>query len=153
MKLIAVGKLKKGPECDLFLRYQKRLHPQLEVIEVSQAKGSSLEQKRREAEALLGNCPSNSYVIALDEGGKSFSSISFSESMKNFAETGREICFLIGGAEGLDSSVTNRADQIISFGIMTWPHMLVRVLLAEQLFRAQSIQRNHPYHRTGRPDL
>lgn len=152
MKLIAVGKLKEGPERALLSRYQKRLRPGLEIIEIPQAKGSPLEQKRREADALLGACPSNAYIIALDEGGKSFSSTGFAEILQKWSETGRDICFLIGGAEGLDNSVTNRADQIISFGVMTWPHMLVRILLAEQLFRAQSIQKGHPYHRAGRPD-
>ncbi|MDF7673348.1 23S rRNA (pseudouridine(1915)-N(3))-methyltransferase RlmH [Acetobacteraceae bacterium ESL0709] len=151
MRLISIGKLKDGPERELLSRYRKRLRPVLELTELPQAKGSPEEQKKREAEALLGACRLNSYIIALDEGGKNFSSLEFAGALQKWSESGREICFLIGGAEGLDSLVTNRADMIISFGVMTWPHMLVRILLAEQLFRAQSILTGHPYHRAGRP--
>lgn len=67
-------------------------------------------------------------------------------------ETGRPLHFLIGGAEGLDGSVIQRADAVISLGAMTWPHMLVRVMIAEQIFRAQAINSNHPYHKDTRPD-
>jgi len=66
-------------------------------------------------------------------------------------EQARPVCFLIGGAEGLDASVLARADAVLSLGPLTWPHMLARAMLAEQLYRAQAIRTGHPYHRTGRP--
>ncbi|QHI94951.1 23S rRNA (pseudouridine(1915)-N(3))-methyltransferase RlmH [Aristophania vespae] len=152
MKLIAVGRLKDGAERDLLTRYQKRLRPKLDLVEVPQAKGAALEQKRREADSLLAACPDNAFIVALDEGGRNLSSTEFAANLQNWTVSGKEICFLIGGAEGLDSAVTHRADLLISFGSMTWPHMLVRVLLAEQIFRAQCINNGHPYHRAGRPD-
>lgn len=152
MKLVAVGRLKPGPERDLLDRYRARLRPTLDIVEVAQARGSASEQKRKEGEALLAACPSNAFVVALDEGGPALSSLQFSERSQDWLAQGRPLHFLIGGAEGLDKPVVQRADALLSLGSLTWPHMLVRVLLAEQLFRAQAIASGHPYHRSGRPD-
>lgn len=152
MKLVAVGKLKAGPERELLDRYRARLRPGLDMVEVPQARGSAGEQKKREGEALLNACPPNAFVIALDEGGAELSSLEFSERYQGWVAQGRPLYFLIGGAEGLDTPVVRRADARLSLGKLTWPHMLVRVLLAEQLFRAQAIASGHPYHRAGRPD-
>ncbi|GBR53991.1 hypothetical protein AA106555_1515 [Neokomagataea thailandica NBRC 106555] len=151
MKLVAVGKLKAGPELALFERYAARLRPALLVQEVPAARGSVIEQKRREAELLLAACPDNAFVVVLDEGGRLFDSPSFSKALTSWQESGRPIHFVIGGAEGLERSVLERADAVMSFGAMTWPHMLVRIMLAEQVFRAQAIATNHPYHKTSRP--
>lgn len=151
MKLLAVGRLKPGPERDLLARYLGRLRPGLEIAEIPQAKGNAGEQKKRESEALLAACPDNAFMIALDEGGRMFDSLAFSNHLKTWQETARPVCFMIGGAEGLGSSVIKRADATLSFGKMTWPHILVRILLVEQIFRAQSIATGHPYHRAGRP--
>lgn len=151
MKLIAVGKLKVGPERDLLERYLKRLRPKMEITEVSPGRGSPQEQKRREAEVLLAACPTNAFIVALDEGGNAIDSLGLSDNLQQWCESGRPLCFLIGGAEGLDRSVIQRADNLLSFGKLTWPHMLVRVMLAEQLFRSQAILAGHPYHKTGRP--
>ncbi|MCX5614457.1 23S rRNA (pseudouridine(1915)-N(3))-methyltransferase RlmH [Bombella saccharophila] len=151
MKLIAVGKLKAGPEQELLARYRARLRPKLEVVEVPQGRGSPTEQKRREAEALLAACPDNAFVIVLDEGGPLMDSPVFAAKLQQWQETGRLVCFMIGGAEGLDAAIIQRADALFSLGKLTWPHMLVRVMLAEQLFRAQAIQTGHPYHKAGRP--
>lgn len=151
MKLIAVGKLKAGPERDLLTRYLGRLRPTLSVVEVAQGRGSPQEQKRREAEALLAACPQNAFIVALDEGGKVIDSPTLAEQFRHWQEAGRPIYFLIGGAEGLDRAVIQRADALLSLGKLTWPHMLVRVMLAEQLFRAQAILSGHPYHKAGRP--
>lgn len=151
MKLVAVGRLKAGPELTLFERYAARLRPVLAVQEVPAARGSVVEQKRREAAALLAACPDNAFVVVLDEGGRVYDSPAFSQAMTNWQGTGRPIHFLIGGAEGLERSVLDRADAVMSFGSMTWPHMLVRIMLAEQVFRAQAIATNHPYHKNSRP--
>ncbi|GBD57763.1 23S rRNA (pseudouridine(1915)-N(3))-methyltransferase RlmH [Gluconobacter wancherniae] len=152
MRLVAIGRLKSGPERDLFERYAARLRPALEVTELPPSKGSVLEQKRRDAAALLGACPDNAIVVALDEGGKALSSLKFAAMMERWQDSGRPIHFLIGGAEGLDSSVIERADAVLSLGALTWPHMLVRTMIAEQIFRAQAINTGHPYHRDTRPD-
>lgn len=151
MRLIAVGRLKDGPERVLLERYVQRLVPKLELVEVAEARGSPAEIKRREAQALLGLLPANALAVALDEGGAQLSSLVFASRLDGWLGSGRSLCFLIGGAEGLDASVLARADASLSLGSMTWPHMLVRGLLAEQLYRARMISTGHPYHRSGRP--
>lgn len=107
--------------------------------------------KRREAAALLAALPPPAFAVALDLGGRAPDSEGLAAQFARWRESGKDICFLIGGAEGLDANVIARADHVLSLGPLTWPHLLVRVLLAEQLFRAQSIATNHPYHRSGRP--
>ncbi len=151
MRLIAVGRCKNGPERDLLERYVQRLVPRLELVEVPEARGAPVEVKRREAQALLGCLPGNALAVALDEGGERPDSTAFSARLEGWLGSGRPLCFLVGGAEGLHASVLARADASLSLGAMTWPHMLVRGLLAEQLYRARAISAGHPYHRAGRP--
>jgi 23S rRNA (pseudouridine1915-N3)-methyltransferase len=146
--LIAVGRLRDGPERALFERYDMRLRPALTVVEVAEARGTAAEVKRREAAALLAAVPKEAFVVALDLGGVVLDSVGLGERL---AEWGRGACFVIGGAEGLDVSVLDRAGIVLSLGAMTWPHFLVRAMLAEQLYRAQAIAAGHPYHRAGRP--
>jgi 23S rRNA (pseudouridine1915-N3)-methyltransferase len=151
MQLIAVGRLRDGAEAELFARYNARLRPKLAVTEIAEAAGSPDEMKRREAAGLLAALPKNAWAVALDLAGANPDSEMLAVQMEAWLGGGRPLCFLIGGAEGLDRSVLERADAILSFGRMTWPHRLVRVMLAEQLFRARSIASGHPYHRSGRP--
>jgi 23S rRNA (pseudouridine1915-N3)-methyltransferase len=146
--LIAVGRLRDSPELALFERYNARLRPPLSVLEVAEGRGTAPEIKQREAASLLTAVPKASFVVALDLGGSVLDSAVFSEQIGAW---GRTACFAIGGAEGLDGSVLARADFVLSLGAMTWPHFLVRAMLAEQLYRAQSIAAGHPYHRAGRP--
>ena len=101
-----------------------------------------------QGERLLGQVPVGAVVVALDETGKTLNSVAFAEKLKVWRDEGvRDVAFLIGGADGLDDAVRNRADLVMSFGAMTWPHLLVRGLLAEQIYRAQCILSGHPYHR------
>jgi 23S rRNA (pseudouridine1915-N3)-methyltransferase len=151
MRLIAVGRMKAGPEKDLFDRYSHRLRPKIDLTEIPEAPGSPPEQKRREAAAILAALPTESWVVALDLGAQAPTSESLAALLRGWTETRRKITFIIGGAEGLDQSVLHRADHHLSLGPLTWPHMLARAMLAEQLFRAQSINTGHPYHRAGRP--
>ena len=153
MRLIAVGRLRAGPEAELFARYNARLRPPLTVTEVAEGKGAPAEAKRREADALLAALPANGFAIALDGGAVAPDSPALSALLERWLGLSRPLCFLIGGAEGLDAPVLARADAALSLGPMTWPHMLVRPMLAEQLFRAQSIASGHPYHRAGRPGV
>jgi 23S rRNA (pseudouridine1915-N3)-methyltransferase len=145
--VIAVGRLRDGPELALFERYDGRLRPRLTVVEVAEARGSASEIKRREGSALLAAVPKEAFVIALDLAGQMMDSVGLSTRIGVW---GRSACFVIGGAEGLDARVLDRADFLLSLGAMTWPHFLVRGMLAEQLYRAQAIAAGHPYHRAGR---
>jgi 23S rRNA (pseudouridine1915-N3)-methyltransferase len=146
--LIAVGRLRGGPEKALFDRYDTRLRPRLTVAEVAEARGTAVEVKRREGVALLAAVPKDGFVVALDLGGQMLGSEAFSARLRQWARTA---CFVIGGAEGLDAAVLERAGFVLSLGAMTWPHFLVRAMLAEQIYRAHSIAAGHPYHRAGRP--
>ncbi len=151
MRLVAVGRLRPGPEQALFDRYNTRLRPRLEVVEVAEGSGAPAEAKRREAAGLLAALPPGTLAVALDLGAAASGSEGLARLLERWLGLSRPLCFLIGGADGLDPAVLARADHLLSLGPMTWPHMLVRVMLAEQLYRAQSILAGHPYHRAGRP--
>jgi 23S rRNA (pseudouridine1915-N3)-methyltransferase len=153
MRLIAVGRQREGPEATLFARYQARLRPALTVTEIAEARGTPVEIKRREAAALLAALPDAAFAVALDSGGEAPDSARLATLLERWLGLGRPLCFLIGGAEGLDAAVIARADYKLSLGALTWPHLLVRVMLVEQLYRARSIAAGHPYHRAGRPDV
>ena len=148
---VAVGRAKAGPEKTLFEHYQARLRApfSLELIEVEEKRALLGDQLReREAALLQGFISNSAIVIALDEREKSLSSKDFAGQIDNWRDQGiRELVFMIGGADGLDKVIIDQAHQAISFGAQTWPHMLVRGLLAEQLYRAQCILSGHPYHR------
>lgn len=136
----------------MFSRYAARLRPVLVVVEVPDGRGSAAETKRREADAILQAVPERAVVVALDAGGAVLDSLAFAARLSGWRERQPSVCFLIGGAEGFDARVLARADHAVSLGAMTWPHLLVRTMLAEQLYRAQAIAAGHPYHRAGRPD-
>ncbi len=151
MRLIAVGRLRAGPEAELFARYNARLRPALTVTEVPEGSGAPAEIKRRESASLLAALPDDAFAIALDLGGAAPTSEAFAGLLTAWQDAGRKPAFLIGGAEGLGGPVLARANNVLSLGPLTWPHMLVRVMLAEQIYRAQAIAAGHPYHRGGRP--
>jgi 23S rRNA (pseudouridine1915-N3)-methyltransferase len=150
LHVIAVGRLR-GPEAELFDRYNHRLRPRLTVVEVKEERGADAVVKREESAALLRALPPEAFAVALDLGGQTLDSERFADRVTAWQGLGRPVCFLIGGAEGLDGSVVDRSDFVLSLGVMTWPHFLVRAMLAEQLYRAQAIAQRHPYHRSGRP--
>jgi 23S rRNA (pseudouridine1915-N3)-methyltransferase len=151
MRLIAVGRLRGGPEAELFARYAARIRPALTLTEIPEATGAPAEIKRREGAAVLAALPGTAFVVALDLGGARPDSEEFAALLERWLGGGKTVSFLIGGAEGLDGSVIARADHVLSLGTMTWPHFLVRPMLAEQIFRARAIASGHPYHRAGRP--
>jgi 23S rRNA (pseudouridine1915-N3)-methyltransferase len=151
MRVLAVGRGKQSPETELFARYATRIRPTLTLIEFNDGTGSATEIKRREAEILLAALEKSDFVVAMDAGGINPDSLELAKHLTKWTETGKRLNFVIGGAEGLDASIINRADATLSLGKLTWPHMLVRPMLAEQLYRAQMIASNHPYHRAGRP--
>ena len=140
--VLAVGKLSKGEESGLVARYEKRMRRlKPKTLELSES------NKSREAGQILAKIGPNDLVIALDERGDAPSSPAFAKLLAQAEENNRPTIIVIGGPDGLDESVRHRANHIICFGAMTWPHQLVRVLLAEQLYRAETILNGHPYHR------
>jgi len=149
--IVAVGRAKAGPEKALFQLYQNRLHTpfSLQLIEVEEKRAFRGDQlRKREASLLQGYVADGSTVIVLDEREESIPSKQFAGKIGDWRDQGiRDLVFIIGGADGLDDSIRKRAQYTLSFGAQTWPHMLVRGLLAEQLYRAQCILCGHPYHR------
>lgn len=152
MRVIAVGRSREGAEAELFARYAARVRPKLSLTEIADGPGAAAEAKRREAAALLAALPPGAFAVALDPGPPAPTSAVFAALLERWLGLGRPLCFLIGGAEGLDGSVIARADHVLSLGPLTWPHLLCRAMLAEQIFRARAIASGHPYHRAGRPD-
>ncbi len=149
LSIIAVGKVRNDPTKGIFDLYASRLPWRFKLIEIQEGgKYGGPERVKREGLKLISAIPDKAIVVALDENGKKLKSLEFAEMMKKWLESGnRKIAFIIGGADGLSQSVFDRADLIFSLGDMTWPHMLVRSMLAEQLWRSASIINKHPYHR------
>lgn len=145
----AVGRAKAGPERDLFADYVRRLKWPVTVREVEERRPLPVrERMAREADLLLAALPPAAAVVALDGRGRTLSSPALAEWLATQRDAGvPSIAFVIGGADGLEQAVLDRARLVLSLGAMTWPHMLVRAMLAEQLFRAHSILTGHPYHR------
>ena len=147
--LAAVGRNKAGATKELYELYAARLRWPITLKEVEERRPLPAEAlKQQEGELLLAALPKGARVIALDEGGKQMSSRDFAALLGRWQDEGlQDVAFLIGGADGLSDTARGAAEVILSLGRMTWPHMLVRALLAEQLFRAESILAGHPYHR------
>lgn len=149
MRLIvaAVGRAGDDPTRQLFESYTRRLPWPLELREVRLG-GAGAAGRAREAAALLKGLPSGAHVVALDSGGKALGSEAFAKRLARVRDEGTAvIAFLIGGPEGHGDAALARADLVLSLGPMTWPHLLARAMLAEQLWRAASILSGHPYHR------
>lgn len=149
VEIVAVGRARAGPELALYESYVRRIRWDLTLREVEEKRRLPAEQlKEREGELILSAIPRDAAVLALDEDGRSVSSIEFARLVADIRDEGRAcVVFVIGGAEGLSVPVRDRADLLISFGRQTWPHMLVRAMLAEQIYRTQQILAGHPYHR------
>ena len=141
--ILAIGKCKKGsPEDMLIKEYQKRLNWELIIKE----KDNDIQEK--EAKFLIENIPHHAKVVVLDERGENMKSLDFARKIGDWQLSGvSDICFLIGGADGHLDEVRKRADLLLSFGKLTMPHMLIRAVLTEQIYRAQTILSGHPYHR------
>lgn len=142
IQILAVGVLKNSPEKDIFDQYVKRLNFKPKLIEIDCKQNTKLS-----ATAYQKFITDKDYIVVLDERGGNLSSRSFAEKLDALNQTGKKITFIIGGADGIPEEIKKRANFSISFGSLTWPHLLVRALLIEQLYRAQQILSNHPYHR------
>jgi 23S rRNA (pseudouridine1915-N3)-methyltransferase len=137
LHIIARGKIGRSPEAELVDRYLKRIAWPVKLTELSER-------------APLPSAPSGAVTILLDEKGAALSSMELAKKLEQWRDRSvREARFVIGAADGHSEEERSAADLLISFGPATWPHLLVRAMLAEQLFRATSILANHPYHREG----
>ncbi len=147
--LIAVGDRMPSWVNDGFAEYVKRLTRELplKLVEVSAKSRDPARAKDEEGHALLDAIPKNAYIVALDGRGQSWSSEELAKELARWRMLGKDIAFLIGGADGLAAAVLQRADQRWSLGPLTLPHPLVRIVVAEQLYRAASLLSHHPYHR------
>ncbi|MEX0860292.1 MAG: 23S rRNA (pseudouridine(1915)-N(3))-methyltransferase RlmH [Cucumibacter sp.] len=157
--IAAIGRLRAGPERELVTRYLERAKTtgrqlglsgfEFRECAESRAAGPATRNKE-EAAALLALVPADARLVALDERGKAITSEAFAHHIGRWRDDGTtSLIFAIGGPDGLDPAVRERADLIVGFSALTWPHQLVRVMLTEQLYRATTILSGHPYHRGG----
>jgi len=149
LTIAAVGRMKAGAEKSLWDNYAKRLNWSLTLKEVEEKKPLKPAQlKIKEAELLLSAVPKGATLVAMDRSGREMASTDFAKKLGAWQDDGiGEIAFVIGGSDGLDKSILDRAELKIAMGVMTWPHLLARVMLIEQIYRAQCILTNHPYHK------
>ena len=149
-----MGRLRSGPERDLIADYTQRFDRTGRALSLGPLTEHEVEDKKNagmaaEAELLARAVPQGAVLVTLDERGKLLTSPEFATQLARWRDAGRQdVAFVIGGADGIDPSLRAKADFSISFGQMVWPHMLVRVMLAEQLYRAANILSGGPYHRT-----
>jgi 23S rRNA (pseudouridine1915-N3)-methyltransferase len=159
--VIAIGRLKQGPERELAETYRKRAQAighalgmrEIEIIEIRESRAAEAALRRLEESIAIANViPERATIVILDESGESLGSAALAAVLQKWrAEDRPAVCFVIGGADGLAASLRERAKLKLAFGAATWPHQLVRIMLLEQLYRAASILAGHPYHRGDRP--
>ena len=157
LKISAIGRLKSGPEQELFSRYIKRAQASGTILgfssithqEYPESKNSSVQiRKQQECKLLFPAASNQAALMVLDEKGKDFTSAGFARLLGNERDQGgNEMIIVLGGPDGLDQKLLNQAKYRVRFGAMTWPHQIARILLAEQLYRAMTILAGHPYHR------
>jgi 23S rRNA (pseudouridine1915-N3)-methyltransferase len=146
--IVAVGRLRSGPHLALQRLYAERLTCPLEIKEVEERRNLPAPVRQTsEGELLLAALPDRAFAVALDERGKALSSADFARHIAKWRQAMPIVAFLIGGADGHGEAVRARADYLLALGPMTWPHLMVRAMLCEQLYRAQQILAAHPYHR------
>jgi 23S rRNA (pseudouridine1915-N3)-methyltransferase len=149
LTIACVGRAGRGPERDLYEHYAGRIRWPLSLRELEEKKKlPPAELIRREGELLLGAVPDKAVLVALDRRGKVLDSEAFAKRLERWRDDGvADIAFLIGGADGHGEALLQKAALVLSFGAMTWPHLLARAMLAEQVYRAQQLLAGHPYHR------
>ncbi|HEY1798084.1 MAG TPA: 23S rRNA (pseudouridine(1915)-N(3))-methyltransferase RlmH [Stellaceae bacterium] len=147
--ILTIGRMRRGPFFDLQAEYAGRLVPAPAITELEEKRPlPEAALKAREAALIVAAIPDGARVVALDPRGQSWSSRDLAAHLRDWADRGTgTVAFAIGGAAGLAEPVLARADTTLSLGSMTWPHFLARIMLLEQLYRAQQILAGHPYHR------
>ena len=148
IQLLVVGRLKRGAHYDLFHDYIKRMDWNVSIHEIESRHKDQAKMHSDECAQILERIQPQSFVIALDERGKTLPSRKFASKFQDLQNESRsDVQFIIGGADGLNDEIRSRTNLLLSFGQQTWPHMLARVMLLEQIYRAQQILKKHPYHR------
>jgi 23S rRNA (pseudouridine1915-N3)-methyltransferase len=147
--IAAIGRAARGPERDLYEHYAARIRWPLTLRELEEKRKLPPAQMiLRESGLLLEAAPAKAVLVALDRRGKVLDSEAFAGRLARWRDDAvPDVAFLIGGADGHPESLLKRAALVLSFGAMTWPHLLARAMLAEQLYRAQQLLAGHPYHR------
>jgi 23S rRNA (pseudouridine1915-N3)-methyltransferase len=146
--IAAIGRDRAGPTRDLFDDYCRRSPWPIRLVEIAPRSSEPTERRlREEADRLLRAVPPGAVLIALNEGGRQLDSAGLARRIARWQEEHGTLAFVIGGPDGLARNVIDRAEATLAFGRMTWPHRLVRVMLAEQIYRASTILSGHPYHR------
>jgi 23S rRNA (pseudouridine1915-N3)-methyltransferase len=154
--LLAVGRMKAGPERELFERYTRRVGEiargagvaAFDAREIDEGRARRPEERRgEESRGLLAQIGRDARLVVLDERGKSVTSADFAAGIGAARDAASDYALIVGGPDGLDPELRARAHGVIAFGAMTWPHQLARVMAAEQLYRALTILTGHPYHR------
>ena len=156
MIVAAVGRLKRGPESELAERYRERALKSgrgiglrsLEVVEIAESRAREPRRRMLEESIALANViPKDAATVLLDPRGETVDSNAFTKRLRGWNDGGRDVAFVIGGADGLAPTLSDQADLHLAFGALTWPHQLVRIMLLEQIYRATTILSGHPYHR------
>ncbi|MET0742683.1 MAG: 23S rRNA (pseudouridine(1915)-N(3))-methyltransferase RlmH [Microvirga sp.] len=158
LSLLAVGRLKSGPERELVERYRQRIEglgrslglTGFDVVEIPESRARRDDDRRSEEAAALLDRAGAAALVVFDERGKTPTSEAFAARIGSWRDDGRrDVACLIGGPDGLDPTVRRRGDLVVGFGALTLPHQIVRALVAEQLYRTLTIWAGHPYHRAG----
>ena len=147
--IAAIGRAARGPERDLYEHYAARIRWPLTLRELEEKRKLPPAQMiERESQLLLAAAPAKAVLVALDRRGKLVDSEAFAARLAHWRDDSvSDVAFLIGGADGHPEPLLKQAALVVSFGAMTWPHLLARAMLAEQLYRAQQLLAGHPYHR------
>jgi 23S rRNA (pseudouridine1915-N3)-methyltransferase len=157
--VLAIGRLKQGPERELAERYRERFNDigrklgfrGIEIHEIPESRAQDTATRMaEEAAAISAAMPADSVIVALDERGENVDSAAFARHLGRWRDEGvANIIFVIGGADGLSPDLRRKAKLKLAFGSATWPHQMVRIMLLEQVYRAATILAGHPYHRAG----
>ena len=149
LTIAAIGRAGRGPERALYDHYAGRIRWPLALRELEDKRRlAPAETMRREGELLLAAVPPGATLVALDRRGQVLDSQAFADRLARWRDTSvGDVAFLVGGAEGHAEPLLKKATLVMSFGAMTWPHLLARAMLAEQIYRAQQMLAGHPYHR------
>ena len=140
--IIVVGRLRKGPYYELSEEYKKRIRWNLSVFELE------AETQAGEIAKIAARLDNNAFIVVMDERGNGLKSLDFADTLSKLQDGGTDhLQVIVGGHEGLTDEIRDRANLMLSFGQQTWPHMLARIMLLEQIYRAQQIIAGHPYHR------